>query len=173
MKSKTLLCLALLPITSAFAANKPASAPTEASAPSEELTPAAVLASQIHDIVSTDHSPKEQAKLITSAVRLAVSSTIEGKNKPSERLAIAMELASAAAKVAPQFAATITNAVSSLPAFADLDGAAEQIQYAVSNSIETSGETEVANPSVNPARPPANSQFNGPNQGEVVVSPAS
>lgn len=173
MNSKKILCLLLLPFASALAANKNAPAPVEASAQNEAPTPESVLASQVQDIVSSDRSPKEQGKLISSAVRLAVSSAIEGKKKPAERLAAAMELAAAAAKAAPHFATTITSAVSSLPAFADLDGAAEQIQYAVSTSIESSGETEIANPAVNPARPAPKPEFGGSTRGETVVSPAS
>ncbi len=174
MKTKTALLLMLLPMTAGIAANKATPASTEVSASTEELSPAAVLASQVGEIASTTSlSHKEQAKLIGKAVRVAVGAVIEGVKDPAERLNRAQDLAVAAAKAAPDFIAIIKNAITTLPAFSKVDGIGEQIDAAVAASVQTGDDTAIANPAVNPPRPPANPEFGGPNRGEVVVSPSS
>ena len=174
MKTKTALLLMLLPMTSGIAANKSAPTQTEVSASTEELSPAAILASQVGEIATTTSlSHKEQAKLIAKAVRVAVAAAIEGVKDPAERLNRAQDMAVAAAKAAPDFITTIKIAITSLPAFSKVDGVAEQIDAAVAASIQTSDDTAIANPAVNPPRPTANPEFGGPNRGEVVVSPSS
>ena len=174
MKTTFALFLLLLPFASGIAATKSGPAPSQTSTSGEEASPSMILTSQVAEIASTASlSHKEMAKLIAKAVRTAVGAVIDGIKDPTERLSLAGNLAAAAAKVAPDFSAIIIDAVSSLPAFAKVDGAAAQIEEAVKTSIETSDDTTIANPAVNPPKPSATPDFGGPNQGEVVVSPST
>lgn len=174
MKTTFVILLLLLPVTPGIGATKPAAAPSQTSTSGEEASPAMILASQVAEIASTPSlSHKEMTRLIAKAVRTAVSAVIEGIKDSTERLSLARNLAAAAAKAAPNFSDTIIDAVSNLPAFVKVDGAAAQIEEAVNTSIETSDDTTIANPAVNPPRPSAAPDFGGPNRGEVVVSPSS
>jgi len=173
MKSNLALLLFLLPFTSGLAT--PASTPPQPATTeqNEALSPVEILSAQIKEIASSDAtSRKTQAKLITKAVRLAVVSAIEGIKDPAERLKVASELATAAAKAAPHFAATISSAISDIPSIAEIDGGAKQIASAISAGLESAEETAIANPVVNPPRPPANPEFGGPNNSETIVSPS-
>ena len=173
MKQKLVLLLLLLPLSASLATVSAAPNTPETKEQSEELSPAAILAAQVKDIAASDTLSREaQAKQISSAVRLSIIASTEGINSPEDRLKIAAELATAATKAAPHFAATITSAVADIPFIAKIDGALEQIQAAVSTAIESAEETSIANPAVNPPRP-ANPEFGGPNKGETIVSPAS
>jgi hypothetical protein len=175
MKKPTLLLpLLLLPLSSVLAADNPPSTPSQSpAAQQEELSPAAILAGEVKEIASsTTLSRKAQAKLITNAVRTAVGAVIEGIKNPADRLKAALELATAAAQSAPHFAATITRAITSIPALAAIDGALEQIQSAVSDGVAAADKPDIANPATNPPRPPATPEFGGPNNSETVVSPS-
>ena len=173
MNSKLLLFLLVLPLTSGLAAPGGRAGESETTAQSEEQSPASILADQIKEIASSDTtSRKTQAKLITNAVNFAITAATEGIKDPAERLRIASELAMAATKAAPHFAATIAKAASSVPSIAQIDGALDRIQESVNSGIEAGEEATIANPVANPPRPPANPEFGGPNQGETVVSPS-
>ena len=174
MKPNIAILLLLLPLTVGLEAKEARRSPSDTgiTEQNEANTPASILEAQVKEIASaTTMSRKSQAKLITNAIRLAVTTAIEGVKKPVERLEIALELTTAAAKAAPQFAATITSAVSDLPAIARINGALDQIQAAVKAGIEAGEETELANPAVNPPRPDSH-EFGGPDKGNPIVSPS-
>lgn len=173
MKSNLVLLFLLLQLSSGLAATNPISTQPDTTEQKEELSPATILAGQVQEIASsTTLSRKDQARMITKAVRLAVMSATEGIKAPAERLKLAAQFATAAAKSAPHFAATITSAISEIPSIAEIDGASEQIAAAVSVGVESTEETAIANPAINPPRPPANPDFGGPNGGETIVSPS-
>ena len=174
MKQKLACLTLLLPLTTGFGAEAvdPHENHSNPSAQVSEETPATILAAQVKEIASSaTTSRREKAKLIANAVRLAITTAMEGVKDPVARLRVALDLATAAAKAAPHFAVTITNAVSAIPALAGIEGALAQIQAAVRAGVEATTEADVANPSGNP-RPPANPDFGGPNRGETVVSPS-
>lgn len=173
MNPKIPLILFCLPLATTFAATKTAPPAPESVQGGDEQSPAAILAAQVEEIASaTSMSRKSQAKLITDAVRLALTTATEGLKKPGDRLRVAAELATAAAKAAPHFAATITSAITSVPSIAGIEGALEKIQAAVSAGVEAGEDAGIANPVSNPPRPPSNPEFGGPNKGETVVSPS-
>ena len=175
MKTNLAILLLLLPLTAGLNAKDadPIPGRTNTNEHSESQSPASTLAAQVQEIAaSSSLSRRSQAKLITKAVRDAINAATDGIKDPAERLQLALELATAAAKAAPHFAATITSAVTSLPSIAKIEGAGDQIQAAVKAGIDAAGGTEIANPAVNPPRP-GHHDFGGPNKGETVVSPSS
>lgn len=173
MKTNLIFLIVLLPITSGFAATSATPDQPENTGQTEEQNPAVILGEEVRNIADTTTiSRKAQAKLITQAVRTAIISATEGIKDPAQRLKVASELATAATKAAPHFAATITSAISTIPSIAAIDGGLEQIQAAVSAGLESSEETSIANPASNPPRPPATPEFGGPNKSENIVSPS-
>lgn len=176
MKSKLTFLLLLLPLTAGLQAEE--SAPTSnrpgTSETSARPTAAIVLAAQVKEIASsTTLSSKDQAKKIAEAVRLAVTTATAGIKDPAARLKLAMELVTTAAKAAPQFAATITSAVSDIPSIANIEGVAGRIQAAVAEGIAAADEAAGSgNPAAQGSRPAANPEFGGPNKSETVVSPS-
>ena len=174
MKPNLAILLLLLPISAELLAKEapPASNRHNTSEQSEADTPAAILAEQVKEIASSPTmSLKTQSKLITDAVQTAITAAIEGIKDPEERLNIALDLATVATKAAPEFAATITSAVSSIPSIAKIEGARDQIQSAVKAGLEARGEPDLANPATNPAHS-GEHEFGGPNRGEHIVSPS-
>lgn len=174
MKPNLAILLLLLPIAAPLVAKEtaPASDRHHATEQSEADTPAAILAEQVKEIAaSSTMSLKTQAKLIANAVKTAISAAIEGIKDPAERLNVAMDLATVAAKAAPEFAATITSAVSTIPSIAKIEGAQEQIQSAVKAGLDARDQPDLANPATNPARS-GQHEFGGPNRGEHIVSPS-
>ena len=173
MKPNLAILLLLLPLTAGLEAKDARPAPSEPDPKeqNEAPTPAATLAAQVQEIASsTTLSRKSQAKLITSAVRLAITTVIEGIKDPAERLQLALELTTAATKAAPQFAATITSAVTGIPAIARIEGALDEIKEAVKKGKDQGDQPDLANPSSNP--PHSEHEFDGPDKGEHVVSPS-
>ncbi len=169
MKPNLAVLLLLLPLGASLNAKDTLSHQPEATELNEAQSPAAILAAQVQDIAaSSTISRKSQAKLITNAIRRAITAATEGIKDPAQRLQIALELTTAAAKAAPHFAATITRAVTGLPALAKIEGALEQIQAAVKAGIETEQQIEIANPAVNARH--HEHEFDGPDKGERVVS---
>ena len=174
MKPNLAILLLLLPLSAALTAKEATSSPDRHNAgeQSDSETPASILAAQVKDIAaSPTMSLKTQAKLITNAVQTVISAAIEGIKEPAERLTIATGLATVAAQAAPQFAATITSAVSTIPSIAKIDGARDQIQSAINAGLEAREEPDLANPAVNPAHA-GQHEFGGPNRGEHIVSPS-
>jgi len=176
MKSNQAFALLFISLTAGLGAAETASAsrPTSAVAQTAEQTAADTLAGQIQDIASSKTlSRKSQAKMIAQALRVAITAVTDGVKDPTERLRLAMELVSAAAKAAPKFAATITNAAASLPALAGIDGISVQIQAAVNSGIASAEEAAGAeNPTGNSEHKTARPEFGGPNKGEAIVSPS-
>ena len=173
MKSHLAFLLVYLPVSAGLAAQDTNSLQNQsgpARQTEETLTPEAVLAAQVSEIASsTTLSPKTQAKLIASAVRLAVLAATEAVADPAQRLTLALELATAAANAAPQFANAITTAVSSIPSIASINGALTQIKAAVQSGTQAAEEpAQVSTGPVSP-RAPTPSEFGG-NTGDTVVS---
>ena len=164
-------CLILLAACTAGlrAANAPSSEIHSADpAINEGSTPASLLAVQVKEIATTpDMSGKTKAKLIASAVQLAVSNALAGITDPAEALQLAAELAGAAAKAAPRFADTITRAVMSNPVIAGIAGALAEVQAAVHAAVEATN--LAARPAL--GRVPAHADFGG-NSGDIIVSPS-
>ncbi len=171
MKPNLTLLLLLLPLTAGLRANDTGHAANQhvATEHNEAPTLADTLATQVQDIAtSSTMSRKSQARLITNAVRLAITTAIEGIKDPEARLKLALELTTAATSAAPQFAATITGAVSGIPAIARIEGALDQIKEAVKKGQEHGDEPDVANPSRDHGH--HEHEFDGPDKGEHVVS---
>src|ERR1019366_2187592 len=85
----------------------------------EVPAPYSTLSDQLKDIASTSSiTRKSQEKLISSAVRLAVTTLTKGLNDPAKILKIATDLATVAGRSAPQFADEIGDAINGLPAIA-------------------------------------------------------
>ena len=174
MKPTTAILLLLLPLTSGLQAKDEGHALNRhgSSEQSEAPTAADTLATQVKEIAASDTmSRKSQAKLITNAVRLAITTATEGIQDPTARLQLAMELTTAATAAAPQFAATITSAVTSIPSIAKIEGALDSIKDAVKKGQEHGEEPEVANPSRD--RGHREHEFDGPDKGEHIVSPSA
>jgi hypothetical protein len=145
-----------------------ADAPTPDPTRNEAATPASQLAAQVKEIAATpDMSDKTKAKLIASAVQVAINNAVAGITEPAEALQLATELAGAAAKAAPHFAESITHAVMSNPSIAGIDGALAAVQAAVHAAVQE------ANLAGRPGlgRVPAHSDFGG-NNGDIIVSPS-
>lgn len=173
MKPNFALLLLLLPLTSGLHANDTGHAQHQPGATEQHEAPtvADTLATQVQEIASSSTlSRKSQAKLITNAVRLAITTATEGIKDPAERLKLALELTTVATKAAPQFAVTITSAVSGIPSIAKIEGALDGIKEAVKQGQEHGDEPDLANPSRNPRH--HEHEFDGPNKGEHVVSPS-
>jgi hypothetical protein len=177
MKTKLALFLLLLPLIAGLDATAAAPAPSrpEATGQNAELTPTAILAAQVKEITSSANlSRKSQAKLIADAVRRAITAVTEGVKDPAERLKLALELATVAAKAAPSFAATITSTVSGTPTIASIEGVLDRVQAAVKTGIEAAkgagGEHD--GPGAGSSRQSGNHEFDGPNKGDTVVSPS-
>lgn len=137
-------------------------------AKNEASTPASLLAEQVKQIAATpDMAAKTKAKLISNAVQLAVNQALAGIDDPAEQLNLAEELAAAAAKAAPQFSDSITQAVMGNSAIARIDGALTALQASVQGAAREAGLTGrgAAIPST------ARSDFGG-NIGDKVVSPS-
>jgi hypothetical protein len=176
MKSRPAFAFLLLTLSAGLGASEtaPNQRPSSASAQNVALTPVEILSGQLKEIASsTTLSRKSQAKMITNAVRVAITAATEGIKDPAERLRLALELTSAAAKAAPNFAATITSAVSNLPVLSGIEGTLTQIPAAVSAGIAAADEAAgAASPTGNSTRAPAKPEFGGPNKGEAIVSPS-
>lgn len=137
-------------------------------AKNEASTPASLLAEQVKQIVATpDMSKKTKDKLISNAVQQAVAKALAGVDDPAAELDLAQELAGAAAKAAPQFADSITQAVMGNASIARIDGALALIQSSVQVAVREAGLTGRAMASqVSPQ-----TGFGG-NIGDKVVSPS-
>ncbi len=169
--SPILLFLALTS-SSLFAENvapneSPSAAPRQEQAP----TPESVLASQVSEIASTSGlSHREKEKRISNAVRLAITTAVADAKDPSQLVAIATSLATAAAKGAPEYAQAIVPIVEDLPGLAQIDGAVAQIRAAIlaaaADTDESRGVAHFASP---PYRPPSNPEFGGSTT-DVIVS---
>lgn len=173
MKPTAAILLLFLSLTSGLQAKDESHAQNQhdSSEQHEATSVADTLATQVQEIASSSTmSRKSQAKLITNAVRLAITTATEGIKDPAERLKLALELTTAATKAAPQFAATITGAVTGIPSIAKIEGAIDGIKEAVKQGQEHGDEPDLANPSRNPRH--HEHEFDGPNKGEHVVSPS-
>ena len=174
MKTTTAILLLLLPMTAGLQAKDEGHAQNNQGSSEQNAAPtlADTLAAQVKEIASSESmSRKSQAKLITNAIRLAITTATEGIKDPSARLQLAMELTTAATTAAPQFAATITSAVSGIPSIAKIDGALDSIKDAVKKGQEQGEEPEVANPSRDHGH--REHEFDGPDKGEHIVSPSA
>jgi len=176
MKPTRILPFLFLPVFAQLSAAETPSGTgqTHGSSRFEEQSPAAILAAQIREIASSQNmSVKSQAKLLTNAVKVAVSAVIEGIKDPSERLKRALELTTAAAKAAPQFGATITSAVASIPAIGGQEGALGMIQAAVKAGIAAGDDAAGSKDRDDDAhRSHGKHEFEGPDKDETVVSPS-
>ncbi len=175
MKPNLAILLLLLPLSAGIEAKAASTAPHQPDTTEHNpaKTPANRLAAEVTEIAATTAiSRKAQAKKITSAIRQAINAATEGITDPAERLKVALQLTTVAAKAAPQFAATITSAVAGLPSLAKIEGAIEQIKSAVSAGIESADEPGLANPAANPRPNSAHHEFGGPNKGDTIVSPS-
>lgn len=132
-------------------------------------SPASVLASQVGDIaLSPKLSPKEKAKYIANAVRVAIIATTADLKDPAQIVSIALELATVATKAAPAFAPVIAHTVCSLSAISSIEGAAGQITAAVDAAALAATSVSVASPA--PSAPnPTNPEFGGSNSPEVLT----
>ncbi len=91
---------------------------------------------------------------------------------PDQALKIALDIATAAAKAAPDFAATVQDAIYSIPSIASSKGSLAQLQKAVFAGVkaaESEGWTGGSN--YNPPGSHSGQDFGG-NPGSVTVSPA-
>ncbi len=119
----------------------------------DKPTPATALAAEVREIANfrmMSHSKKE--KRIANAVRIAVVGATAYKD-PAETLAIAAELAAAAAGAAPPFKDAIVHAVSFTPSVASIDGASGQIQAAVDDAMAKADKADQVAAGENPAPP--------------------
>ncbi len=174
MKTRLASCLVFLLVTIGLRAGDVSSDQSPGSAPdqAEQPTPATILASQVGEIASSSSlSRKTKEERITSAVRLAVIAATADVKDPEQALTIALGLATAAAKAAPDFATVIRDAILSIPSIAAIDGALAQLQKAVLDGVTAAAnERHEANAASSPPRPPPNPEFGG-STGQVVVSP--
>ena len=175
MKPNIAILLLLLPLTTGLKAkddghdNKSHSTSEQ----SQALTASAILSGQLQEIASSSTlSPKSKAKLIANAVRTAITTATAEIKDPEQRLALALELTTAAAKAAPQFAASITSAVSGIPSIAHIKGALDEIQDAVKKGKEQGDDTDTANPSHNDGHHHGHHDFDGPGDHDHPVSPS-
>ncbi len=178
MKTNLSILLLALPLATGLTAKDDShtNRPHNTEEQGQAQSPAAILTAQVSEIASSPTmSAKSKTKLITNAVRLAITTATAEIKDQEKRLALALELTTAATKAAPQFATTISRAVSSLPAIASIKGAADEIDAAVKNAREASEEPDTANPT-HEGRPHQGTHhhtpFNGPGGGEHVVSPS-
>ena len=151
MKPNLALLLLLLPLTTVLNARDNEFSPDRHDSDKHEKvsTASTTLAGQLRDIAgSTTMSRKSQEKLITSAVRLAVTAAVQGTNDPAKALKIALELAVSAGKAAPQFAEEIAEAIKNAPAISHIKGASREIIEAVHRGRDESDndDTDTAHP---------------------------
>jgi hypothetical protein len=173
MKTRLTLCLILLSATVGLHAEDAAPrGQTPAGEQSEHPTPESILARQVSEIAtSSSASRKTKAKRIASAVHLAVISATTDVKDPDQVLKIALDLATAAAEAAPNFAEAIRDAIISIPSIASIAGAAAELQTAI-KAAAASNERTVVEFSSTPPRPPQNPDFGAGSGGVSVVSPS-
>jgi hypothetical protein len=95
------------------------------------LTSANVLAQKVHDIATSGEiSSAKKDKRISTAVRVAVVAATAYKSDPDVILGIALQMAEAAARAAPRYAQTISNAVAFAPSVSRIEGAQNRIRIA-------------------------------------------
>ena len=176
MKPNLPVLILLLPLAASLNANAADHADKQhgSSEQSQSLSPAAILSDQVQDIAASSAlSPKSKSKLIANAVRTAINSVTAGIHDPAKRLELALELTTAAAKAAPQFATTITNAVANISSIAKIDGALDEIRDAVKKGQDQSDDTDTANPSRGDSHNHGHHEFEGPGDHDhPVVSPS-
>ena len=94
-------------------------------------TAATILAAQVREIAGSSMvSRAKKEKRISTEVRIAVVAATAYKRNSGEILGIALELATAAARAAPQFTEVVSAAASFAPAVTRIDGATGQIRAA-------------------------------------------
>lgn len=173
MKTWLSTLVLILSANALVAAQSALPASSNSSAVESGVAPESVLATQVNEVAaSTTMTRKTKDKLISSAVRLAISSAIQGIKDPTRALNIAVQFTSAAAAAAPDFADTILAASASVPGIAGLDGALAALQAAVNAGVDGAGDDSgTTGPSGSrPAAPSA--QFGG-NTTAAGNSPAS
>ncbi len=179
MKTRPALFLLSLPIAAGLAAKDDSSVGTPAPnvEKSDQLTPGGILAAQVGEIARTkDLSDHSKSRQIASAVRLAVTTSTTNLKSPEQALNLVLDLATRAAKAAPDFADVITeaalDAVQRVPLLADLAGVKDRVQDAVFAGVKAAAEeTGEARFESNPAKPPAAPEFGGKTD-DVIVSPS-
>ena len=150
MKPNLAILLLLLPLTAGLNAKDNDQDHSEVKERNEAPTPYSTLADQLKDIASSPTmTHKSQAKLVSSAVRLAVSTVTKGVNDPAKILKIAMDLAAAAGRAAPQFADEICDAIDGSPAVTHIPGLANLIKDAVQHGQDQADDTDTAHPERN------------------------
>jgi hypothetical protein len=130
MKTYLALLLILLPVAASHAADKDTSAENHDQAAT--LDPAKALAEEIGGITnSSTLTLKEKDDQVAAAVQNTISEAIAHLTDPSEILKATLELATTAAKAAPQFTHAILEGISTIPAISAINGAIDQIKAAV------------------------------------------
>ena len=140
---------------------------------SEAPTPSTILAGQLKDIVSSSSmSRKSQAKLVSSAVHLAVVTATQGMTGPAKALNLALDLATTAGKAAPQFADEIADAINGTSIISRIEGASNRIKEAVYAGKDEADETDTAYPERNEHRRHKPDNDFGGHRDDPVVSPS-
>jgi len=159
MRLRKALLILLIPFSTALRA-------------ASDPTPEAVLSDQVKAIVDSRSPYKAKEKAIASAVRFAVLAAIADAKDQANMLKIALRYVATAAQAVPGFADTIIEAVTSIPAIAAIDGAAEQIQSTVTVIAKEAMVPGTAPGSPANSKPPPSAEYGG-NIGDVIVSPST
>ena len=123
MKTRLTLCLILLSTTVGLRVEAAPQDLPPGGEQAEHPTPENILVRQVSEIAtSSTGSHKDKAKRIANAIRLAVISATADVKDPDQALKIALDLATAAAEAAPNFAEAIRDAVLSIPSIASIAG---------------------------------------------------
>lgn len=176
MKTFSILLVSGMLFTSVNAANVPnrSSGGANATASSLEDTQT-FLADQVAEIASsTKLTPQAKQKRIADAVRKAVIVATMNVRDPETAVQIAVELATAASRAAPEYSQTIINSVASVPSIASVAGAVDAVQSGVvgAASTETQDSNGVGNAGPSSPRTPSTPSSGAGGGGVVVASPS-
>jgi hypothetical protein len=180
MKTKSLLVLFSLLLTVGHAAIEQESTESHATAvqPRDELTPANILAAQVREIAAAkDLSAQTKKQQIAKAIRLALLAATANLTNSNQSLQLVLELATQAAKAAPEFAdavlSAINDSVGQIPLLAGFGGLAAKVQDAVTAGVKAaaaeSGEVHFESEHHEKERPEP--EFGGKDD-DHVVSPS-
>ncbi len=138
MIKKPALLLLSLPLAAGLTARQPSSPADQSSQVQQDnqLTPGKILAAQVSEIANTkDLSDRSKNRQIASAVRLAITTVTTNLKSTDDALNAVLDLATNAAKAAPEFADVIReaalDAAQHLPQLSDLAGLGGNVQDAV------------------------------------------
>jgi hypothetical protein len=169
MKSASILVAIAFLMTVAVAGVSAAEPTPDGPPKKQEWTPGslAVLVAEIAN--STKLSAEDKERDVADLVRKATIERTADIEDPAQVLALALELATAAATAAPQFAQTIVNTIATIPSLASIEGAMTSVRSALASAASESAGASRESGS-GPATPrPASPASNSPS---VIGSPS-